>query len=266
MNKNAWTSFAKTHVGNIRKINEDNFLDAPQAGLWCVADGMGGHEKGDTASALIVDYLNALVNMHSFPLRPEQIEERMSLVNHKLVSMAEQLPGASVIGSTVAVLLFDDKLAHCLWAGDSRIYRLRQGRFTQLTRDHSQVEEMVQAGLLTSEQAAIHPAANVITRAIGANDEVHLDLLSFERLPGDRFLLCTDGLNKVMGDAELGGMLLQPTLPELAEDLMQSALQRHARDNITLVMVDVTEGLSDLEQTGQYKDTLPLDDTLPLRR
>ena len=266
MNRNTWTSVAKTHVGNVRKINEDSYLDAPDVGLWCVADGMGGHQKGDTASTMIIDYLQSLLSVQDYPLSTGQIEERLILVNQNLINLAQRLPDSNVIGSTVAILLFADNLVHCLWAGDSRIYRLRNGQLKQLTRDHSQVEEMVQAGLLTSEEAAVHPAANVITRAIGASPELELDLLSFERFAGDRYLLCTDGLNKVMTDPEIADLMQQNALPDLAEDMMQTALHRHARDNITLVMVDVTQGLPELEQTGRLRDTLPLDDTLPLRR
>ncbi|MBN7821636.1 PP2C family protein-serine/threonine phosphatase [Bowmanella yangjiangensis] len=266
MNRNAWTSVAKTHVGNVRKINEDSYLNAPEAGLWCVADGMGGHQKGDTASTMIIDYLQSLLSVQGYPISTGQVEERLTLVNHNLINLAQSLPQSNVIGSTVAVMLFADNLVHCLWAGDSRIYRLRNGQLSQLTRDHSQVEEMVQAGLLTSEEAAVHPAANIITRAIGASPELELDLQSFERFPGDRYLLCTDGLNKVMTDPEIAEQMRQGELASLADHMMQTALQRHARDNITLVMVDVTEGMPELEQTGRLKDTLPLDDTLPLHR
>ncbi|MBT1063877.1 serine/threonine-protein phosphatase [Bowmanella sp. Y26] len=266
MNRNAWTSVAKTHVGNVRKINEDSYLNAPEVGLWCVADGMGGHQKGDTASTMIIDYLQSLLSVQGYPISTGQVEERLTLVNHNLINLAQSLPQSNVIGSTVAVMLFADNLVHCLWAGDSRIYRLRKGQLSQLTRDHSQVEEMVQAGLLTSEEAAVHPAANIITRAIGASPELELDLQSFERFPGDRYLLCTDGLNKVMTDPEIAEQMRQGELASLADQMMQTALQRHARDNITLVMVDVTEGMPELEQTGRLKDTLPLDDTLPLHR
>lgn len=267
MEKSDWTSTATTDIGTVRKVNEDDCLDAPAVAMWCVADGMGGHQKGDVASKMIVDYLNCLNKPELYPLAPQQIMERLRAVNTRLVEMGQMLPESSVIGSTVVVLSFDDKQAHCIWAGDSRIYRLRDGSFTRLTRDHSQVEEMVEAGILSAEEAESHPSANVITRAVGANPIIELDLISTDLIPGDQFLLCSDGLNKVMSDTEIAEMIKACPLSVVTESLIERAIERQARDNVTAIMVDYQGSAEQrLSMNESLLNTIPLDDTLPLRR
>ncbi|MGS2719355.1 PP2C family protein-serine/threonine phosphatase [Paraglaciecola aestuariivivens] len=236
MLNNPWKSVAKTHIGTIRKVNEDDFLDSPQVGMWCVADGMGGHAKGDVASKMIIDGLQSIANTNEFPLSVQTITHQLLEVNDQLVTMANAKQ--AIIGSTVVVLLFDQEHAHCIWAGDSRIYRLRNQKLTRLTQDHSQVEEMVQQGLLTPEEAERHPNANVITRAVGANEDLDLDVLSNKRMPGDKYFLCSDGLNKVMSDIEIESKLLTTPLESVAPLLINTALDRQARDNVTVLVVD----------------------------
>lgn len=267
MDRSDWVSAATTDIGTVRKVNEDDCLEAPEVGMWCVADGMGGHEKGDVASRMIVDYLNCLNSPEFYPLTTLQITERLRSVNTRLVEMGRMLPESSVIGSTVVVLLFDDEQAHCIWAGDSRIYRLRDGSFKQLTRDHSQVEEMVEAGLITAEEAEVHPSANVITRAVGANAHLELDVVSADLKPGDQFLLCSDGLNKVLTDNEIAEMIRVCALNSTTDNLIERALERQARDNVTAILVQFKGGISDHQSnTDPLHSTQPLDDTLPLRR
>jgi len=263
MLKNTWKSVAKTDIGTIRKVNEDGFLDTPQVGMWCVADGMGGHAKGDVASQLIVDSLKDLANTNSYPLGTHQIKHVLQRVNAQLVDMASSQQ--AVIGSTVVTLIFDLQFAHCIWAGDSRIYRLRNNKLTRLTQDHSQVEEMVQQGLLTPEEAERHPNANVITRAVGANEELDLDVVSDVRLEGDKYFLCSDGLNKVVSDTEIEQMLLNTPLDSIASLLIHTSLERNARDNVTVVIVDNQPSL-DILDTNTTSHTSNLDDTLPLIR
>jgi len=270
MHDTDWTSASITDIGTVRKVNEDNFLDAPQVALWCVADGMGGHDKGDVASQMIVDYLECLNKPEFYPLRVVQIKERLDAVNERLIAMADTMPESSVIGSTVAVLLFDENDAHCIWAGDSRIYRLRNNQLIRLTRDHSQVEDMVAAGLLSADEAKTHHAANVITRAIGAVDNVELEVASYPLKEGDRFLLCSDGLNKVMSDTEIANSLKTLPLNELPNKLIRTALGRMARDNVTVVVVN-NKTVPENDSIGQdmLECTLPfepdLDATLPLK-
>lgn len=260
-----WKSAAKTDIGTVRKVNEDGFLDSPHAGLWCVADGMGGHSKGDVASKMIVDSLQEMANVNNYPLATHKVMHVLQQVNSRLVSMASEKQ--AVIGSTVVVLIFDTQFAHCIWAGDSRIYRLRNNKLTRLTQDHSQVEELVQKGLLTPEEAERHPNANVITRAVGAGEELDLDVVSDVRLDGDRYFLCSDGLNKVIEDFEIENLLLNTPIDSIAPLLIKTSLERKARDNVTVIVVDNQASLDILDGN---EVTLPniinLDDTLPLRR
>ncbi|WP_068377831.1 PP2C family protein-serine/threonine phosphatase [Paraglaciecola hydrolytica] len=266
MLKNDWLSVADTDIGAIRKINEDDFLNAPQIGLWCVADGMGGHQKGDLASSMIVDRLAEFNLPGNFPLTPNLVKEGLIEVNSSLLSIAAQSAPKTVIGSTVAVLLFDHSHAHCVWAGDSRIYRFRQNKLTRLTKDHSQIEEMLEAGLLSAEDAEHHPASNVITRAVGANSRLDLDVSSIARRQGDIYLLCSDGLNKIMPDDEIANILRTSPLSEAVEVFIGTALQRKVRDNVTVVLVaDYAAQSEESIDKASLDATLALDETLPLK-
>lgn len=263
MLEHTWKSVAQTDIGTIRKVNEDAFLDTSNLGMWCVADGMGGHAKGDVASKLIVDSLQNFANANNYPLGVNQIKQVLQQVNTQLVDMASEQQ--AVIGSTVVVLIFDQQYAHCIWAGDSRIYRVRNNKLTRLTQDHSQVEEMVQQGLLTPEEAERHPNANVITRAVGAGEELDLDVVTDVRLDGDKYFLCSDGLNKVIDDIEIEEMLLNTALDTIAPRLIQTSLERNARDNVTVIIVNNQPSLEILD--GNVTSNIShLDDTLPLSR
>jgi serine/threonine protein phosphatase PrpC len=267
MPNNDWTSVANTDIGTVRKVNEDNFLDAPEAGLWCIADGMGGHQKGDVASRMVVDHLDNLGTQAVLPPSPQQVKNSLLRINDSLLELATSLPESAVIGSTVVVLLFDQQDAHCIWAGDSRIYRLRQDTFTRLTTDHSQVQEMVDSGILTPEQAATHPSGNVITRAIGASDDLELDQVSVQLQRGDVFLLCSDGLNEVINDVEIADFLRTSPLKNVCEGLIQTALNRKVRDNVTVVTV-CYQGTPQVSGWGRLDvdSTLSLDKTVPIIR
>ena len=260
MDKLRWESAALTDIGTVRKVNEDNCFEAPQAALWCVADGMGGHQKGDVASQMIVETLASFESPDMFPVPTSQIEQRLQRVNNQLLDMATTSANTTVIGSTVAILLFDHLQAHCLWAGDSRIYRLRNGHLTRLTRDHSQVEEMLQAGLIDESEVEHHPSSNVITRAVGAMDNLLLDSTSYTLQANDIFLLCTDGLNKVVSDVEIRNMLLDIPIHQLPQKMIETALARNARDNVTVVVVKYHQA----SQQKDEADAFCLDDTLPL--
>ncbi|MFQ3237254.1 MAG: serine/threonine protein phosphatase PrpC [Paraglaciecola sp.] len=267
MPNNNWISVAHTDIGTVRKVNEDDFLDAPQAGLWCVADGMGGHQKGDVASRMIVDHLDNLGTQTALTPSSQQVKKSLLQVNNNLLELGMSLSDCAVIGSTVAVLLFDQQNAHCIWAGDSRIYRLRQNTFTRLTTDHSQVQEMVDSGMLTPEQAAAHPSGNVITRAIGASDDLELDQISVELQRGDVFLLCSDGLNEVISDGEIANFLRTHPLQNVCDSLIQTALNRKVRDNVTVVTV-CYRGTPQISGWGRLDvdSTVSLDNTVPMRR
>lgn len=235
-----WTSNACTDVGCVRKINEDACLDDGRIGLWVVADGMGGHAAGDLASSSIVAALAGIEAPDSLSQLVDAVEDRLFAVNKQLREEAARREG-QMIGSTVAALLAWRRHCVCLWAGDSRVYRLRAGRLEQLTRDHSQVEEMIDQGELLREDAASHPAANVITRAVGADDELYIDVALYDLAPGDRFLLCSDGLYKEIADEEFAIHLATMDSVQASQDLLSLALERGARDNVTLIVTQVME-------------------------
>lgn len=233
-----WHSAAATHVGTVRKVNEDAYLDRPEIGLWLVADGMGGHHAGDVASNMIVQSFDDIRAPDSRDEFLEAILDRLQTVNSDLQRYAAD-NDASVVGSTVALLFSYGSRASCLWAGDSRIYLLRDGHLRQLTRDHSKVEELISLGLVDREDADTHPVGNVITRAVGAADSLAVDIVSHEMCAGDRYMLCSDGLNKTLSDKEIAEILQQRDCAEAPKVLLYRALDNNARDNITAVVVHV---------------------------
>lgn len=233
-----WISSAASDKGKVRKINEDAHLDLPERGLWAVADGMGGHEAGDLASQSVVAALESVAVPNHIGQAVADLRRRLAAVNQSLQQTAAER-GGRIIGSTVVVLLNLGAYCACLWAGDSRIYLLRDGVLRQLTRDHSQVEELVAAGLLDRAAAEHHPAGNVITRAVGGAEQLELDAQIIECLDGDLFLLCSDGLTKELGTEEIAESLLSTEIGDAARDLVERALGRGARDNVTVVAAKV---------------------------
>jgi protein phosphatase len=179
----------------------------------------------------------------------QAVDETLARCNRELI---ERAAGGELSGSTiVALLVFEDNFA-VIWAGDSRIYRLRDGRLEQLTRDHSYVQELVERGQLAPDQARAHPLANRITRAIGADPQLHLDVIDGRLEPGDQFLLCSDGLTGVVEDSAIAALLAEPE-PEVAVDgLIDAALAAGGHDNVSAVVVRNVRGI-DVEQTVPHQ-------------
>ena len=241
---------ARTDQGRVRERNEDAFLARPERGLFVVADGMGGHEDGAYASALIRDRLDRLAPPESAPAFLREVERVLGECHEELRSRAGP---DGVCGATVVALLAFDGHFACLWAGDSRLYRLRGGSLLQLTRDHSLVEELIASGVLGPDQARRHPHANRITRAVGAGERLELDALQDRIAPGDRFLLCSDGLTGEVEDGLIARLLQEPSLERAADGLLQAALDAGAHDNVTLVLVDALPE-DDLDATLPGRD------------
>jgi serine/threonine protein phosphatase Stp1 len=234
-------SEAVTHPGAVRTHNEDAFLERPDIGLWAVADGAGGHEAGEVASTMLVEALGSIPAGLSAAELLAQVRLRIAATHTALRAEAARRGPRAVIASTLVVLLARGDHFACLWAGDSRIYLLRGGALQQLTHDHSLVQELVDSGMLRPEEAEGHPRANVITRAIGADDEPpELDKVSDRALPGDRFLLCCDGLNKTLPDRALASILGGSDAP--AVELVEAALRQRATDNVTAIVVEAVAG------------------------
>lgn len=231
-----WTSAARTDVGKVRKINEDAVLDNKEAGLWVVADGMGGHAAGDVASSAIVNSLSEVKPSDDANVLVSETEQRLIDVNSDLVRQAAEREDRQTMGSTVAVMLAFHKRCFIFWAGDSRIYRLRNGQLKRLMDDHSKVQDMVDEGLLSEEEAEKHPEANVITRAIGASRELYVDMDIFDVEAGDRYMLCSDGLYKEVMEAEMGELIATGTPEEACNSLIELTLDRGSRDNVTIIV------------------------------
>ncbi|HEY4029940.1 MAG TPA: protein phosphatase 2C domain-containing protein [Caulobacteraceae bacterium] len=234
---------ARTHVGRRRKINEDAMLARPDLGLWAVADGMGGHHAGDVASAMVVEALEGIAAGGRAPARSLEAQRLLAEANARLVAMAGAGAEPRTIGSTVAVLLADDGGAfHGLWAGDSRIYHARAGALAQLTRDHTLVQLLVEVGEIQSSEAQGHPNANIVTRAVGVEARLELDEVRGEARPGDLFLLASDGVTRLMDEAELLAALQADDLEESADRLVDACLERGGPDNLSFLMVRVEPG------------------------
>ncbi|NNJ97217.1 MAG: serine/threonine-protein phosphatase [Gammaproteobacteria bacterium] len=231
-----WTSTSRTHVGRVRELNEDACLEMSDRGLWAVADGMGGHAAGDVASRMVIDALRKARHPDSLSDLLNDVRHSLQKVNHQLTEEANRRR-QQIVGSTVAVLLVFDQHCVSLWAGDSRIYRIRDGQLQQLTRDHSQIEELVARGVVSREEARKLPGSNAITRAIGVMDRVELDSEIHSIQEGDRFLLCSDGLYNEVSTEDIKRILALENCQESADRLLQSALEHGARDNVTLVVV-----------------------------
>ena len=234
----AWRSVARSDVGCVRKHNEDSFLDRPDIGLWVVADGMGGMTAGDVASRAIVTALDGIAEAVNAASLMREVQARIAGVNTDLREMAARRGPTTTIGSTVAGLMLHGGHFACFWAGDSRVYRLRAGELDRLTRDHSLVQDMVDSGLLRPEDAESHPHASVIQRAVGVDDEVALDCVQARVEPGDVFLLCSDGLTRMVGDEELEDYLTREPIGLASDTLLALVLRRGAKDNVTILLVE----------------------------
>ncbi|KGJ04221.1 protein phosphatase [Paracoccus halophilus] len=229
---------ALTDRGRVRQQNEDSITALPEYGIWAVADGMGGHEAGDVASRIIVEELGSLGVPISAQDQRARVLERLDRAHQRILSHAGER-GLRGAGSTVAALLLHGSELACIWAGDSRIYLMREGRLTPLTRDHSEVAMMVAAGTMTADQARNAPRRNVITRAIGIGDDPRPEVASGVIKPGDRFLLCSDGLTEHLKDHEIAGFVARsPSVQDTASALINETLVRGARDNVSVIVID----------------------------
>jgi len=231
-------SSAASHPGAVRAHNEDSFVNRPDLGLWAVADGAGGHQAGDVASQIITDALNAVPPGFGAAELLAEVRYRLAGAHNALQLEATRRGGHAMLVSTIVVLLARDDYYACLWAGDSRAYLLRDGRFRQLTRDHSLVQELFDAGVIGAAEAVHHPSANIITHAIGA-DTLELEKVTDRLLPGDRFLLCSDGLFKTLPEPELARIMGADDDPP-AEHLLRAALDQQPDDNVTVVAVEAS--------------------------
>ena len=245
-------SAALTDVGARRRLNEDAFLDRPDIGLFVVADGMGGHDAGDQASAAVVDALDDLTGPIGAGQLIASVRTRLEQVHGALQTEARRRGSERGMGSTVVVLMLNGQHYCGLWAGDSRIYLARRGELLQLSEDHSYVQELVNRGLLSPDEAEHHPRANVITRAVGVDQGLQLDKITARLQDGDVFLLCSDGLTRELSAEEIRRELTRHDVHEAVRNLIHLALHRGASDNVTALVVRATAdpGAEDEEDTN----------------
>jgi serine/threonine protein phosphatase PrpC len=232
-------SAGATDAGTVRKHNEDAFLARPEIGLWAIADGMGGHSNGKLASNAIVEALADIPEPTDGLSFIGEVRARIAAVNDSLLAIAAEGGDGRMIGSTVVALMTFGHFFACLWAGDSRLYQLRRGQLHQVTRDHSQVQEMVDAGLLAPDQADSHPLSNVITRAVGVHPVLELDKITDPLEQDDVFLLCSDGVAKAMDDGAVARILMENELSAVPQILIEAALDAGSKDNVTAVVVRI---------------------------
>jgi len=225
-----------THVGKVREVNEDSLLARPEVGLWVVADGMGGHGGGDLASSAVVSALATMDSPGSAADLLARFEDCIIRVNADLRALA-RARATQVIGTTVAAILIHGRHYACVWCGDSRAYLLRGGALTQISRDHSEVQDLVDRGILEPSEAKTWPRRNVITRALGVADQAALEIGDGPILNGDRFLLCSDGLTNHVDDSEIAALLQADQPQKACARLIALTLQRGASDNVSLIVV-----------------------------
>lgn len=243
MNAHRFRSWAATHPGARRTHNEDSFVDRPTLGLWAVADGAGGHEAGEVAAIMIAEQLTAIPAGLGAGRLLAEVRGRVAATHGALRNEAARRGPRAIIAATLVVLLARDDHFACLWAGDARGYLLRDGVLSQITHDHSLVQELVDTGAISAAEAEHHPRSNIVTRAVGADlEELELDKSTGTLLIGDRFLLCSDGVSKCLAEAELKALLGAPEGVPPTELLLTAALAHEASDNITAIAIEVLAG------------------------
>lgn len=235
---NSLSSFdtgAATHVGMVRERNEDRYLVRPDAGIWTVADGMGGHAAGDLASTTVIDALETIEVPTSASDLLARCEARVIEANARLQEIGRRR-GGIIVGTTVAVLLVYGTDYACVWSGDSRIYLIRSGKIEQLSRDHTYVEELIGEGSLDREEAQNWSKTNVVTRAIGVYDSPEMEMIDGILQPGDAFVVCSDGLTAHVQDHEILETVTANACQRACDELIALTLQRGAVDNVTVVV------------------------------
>ena len=233
-------SYGVTHKGCVRDDNEDNYLMTPLSGVWAVADGMGGHEAGEVASASIVAHLATIGVAESAPDLRARFEERLVKAHDEIRQLSERRD--TTIGSTFAALLAMDGRYACLWSGDSRVYLVRDRTISQVSRDHTEAQELLDQGLITESEARNWPRKNVITRAVGVGDDIVIEARQGELAAGDVFVLGTDGLTAHVSDDEIEDAVNNGSPQSAGERLLSLVLSRGGTDNVTIIVVRVTQG------------------------
>ena len=251
----------RSDIGLVRQGNEDNLYvageDCDRDGegiLVGVADGMGGHNAGEVASQVAAETLNSFYQVKLPELTPEErLAETIRRANDRILEMSNQNMDLQGLGTTLTALLLKGSEAYVGHVGDCRIYLWRRGELLQITNDHSLVQEAVREGILTPEQARVHPQRNIITRALGTQDQLDVDTMKLDMQPGDIFLLSSDGLHGLMEDTEIEEIIRlgNGSVENITEELIHTALEEGGTDNVTVVLVKVPDNLPTAEPVTQ---------------
>jgi PPM family protein phosphatase len=225
---------ARTDVGRVRQGNEDSFM--AEDPLFAVADGMGGHQGGEVASRVALETIGSAADGGS------DLASVVREANRAVFTRASEDPGLAGMGTTLTAVLVDGDRLHVAHVGDSRMYLLRDGRLERVTKDHTVVENLVEEGRLTPKEASIHPQRSILTRALGVEEDVRVDETDVDVVPGDRVLLCSDGLTGMVEDEDIVRILTERRDPQGASDaLVEAANEAGGQDNITAVVLDVED-------------------------
>jgi serine/threonine protein phosphatase PrpC len=232
-----WQSCGITHPGSKRTTNEDAIACRDDLQLWLVADGMGGHNRGDLASRTLVQTLEHLGPQAPLADAVDALEDCIHSANQAILQYSQQSLDGAIMGSTLVAVLLRGNLGYVTWVGDSRLYRWRSGQLHAITRDHSRLQELIDRGHLSAQSPADHPEANIITRALGVEAFLQLDMTLFSAQVGDTFLLCSDGLYNALDETLISDCLQAPSSQEACDRLLAAALAQHARDNVSALVI-----------------------------
>ena len=250
-------AFGRSDVGRRRKLNEDNFLVAPEPSLYAVCDGMGGHNAGEVASQMAIETIASFIERShkekeitwpygldvNLSYDGNRVKTAIKLANKKVFRAADNREEYTGMGTTVVAAIVSGDVMTVGSAGDSRCYLMRHGQLTQVTKDDSWVSAALGEGILNSDEIERHPLRNVITKAVGAKESIELDVVEQKLRPGDVALICSDGLHAMVGDNEIQKLLhpMTPTLEEAATRLIEAANDAGGKDNVTVVLLRYTE-------------------------
>jgi protein phosphatase len=257
-----------THVGQVREHNEDYIDWDVSRGLIMLADGMGGHNAGEVASALAVNSIKEALYEVLNPENPIEDLNNMDIVRQAIIYANDEInrhslehPACAGMGTTIAVSLFNENSVVFAHVGDSRIYRFRDNKLEQVTTDHSLVQEMVDNGFLTQEEALESNSRNLITRALGIADEVDVDVNQDSAEVGDTYLYCSDGLTDLVTDSEIEAVLVECEghTDQAAQKLVDLANEKGGKDNISVILVSLQEAYSDNVGLDESSTTITID-------
>lgn len=238
--------FGLTDIGKTRKINQDSMLINADLNLFMVADGMGGHVCGEIASETAVHAINKYIQMHLSDEESDSctnitmhLKDAISKAHSDIYNYSQTLLGMATMGTTLSLLLFRGHNAYLAHLGDSRIYRLRSGYLEKLTKDHTEVQKLLDDGLVTEDEAQDHYLSHIVTRALGVPDRHNPDIHLLDVQAGDRFLLSSDGLFREVTRKSVEEIVSSElSINEMCKLLMSKALDKGARDNISIIVIE----------------------------